>query len=118
MSETDAQRSILARAESAERFLCEDAKMTQDPFPDEIQQVTVPDLGIENRPVSLVNWLVPPDAKVIAGERIAELLVDSTLFHLESEHNGRLKKYLVPSGVVVQTGDFIAEIEVQEADTY
>ncbi len=90
--------------------------MTQDPFFKELQQVIVPEMGAEKRPVFLANWLVSPGAKVIAGERIAELLVDSVLFLLESEHNGTLKKYLIPSGTQVQTGEAIAEIQVDDDD--
>lgn len=90
--------------------------MMQDPFSDEIFYLTIPELGAEGREVTLVNWLVPQGERVIAGERIAELLVASVLFHLEASRDGRLSAYLVPTGSTVSTGQRIAVINpVEEA---
>lgn len=84
--------------------------MTQDPFSQSVSHVVVPKLGVDRQPITLVNWLVSPGSSIIAGERIAELLVDSILFHLESEYDGKLERLLVPTGSQVKAGEAIAEI--------
>lgn len=87
--------------------------MTQDPFLPSVQTVTVPELGAQGEPIWLVNWLVPTGSSVIRGERIAELLVDSVLFHLEADCNGQLLRYCVPTGRQVVTGEVLAEIQLE-----
>lgn len=86
--------------------------MTQDPFFPDKYLLRVPTLGTGDRPVRLVNWLVSVGAKVISGERVAELLVDSVLFHLESDVNGTLTEFLVPTGREVFEGEPIATLTV------
>ena len=71
----------------------------------------VPNLYSEDVPIKLMNWTTPIGSSVIIGERIAELLIDSVLFHLESDGEGILTKYLVPSGAIVEEGQAIAEIK-------
>lgn len=85
--------------------------MTQPPFPPGIHLVKVPQLHAGTTPIKLINWTTPVGSQVIIGERIAELLIDSVLFHLEADANGTLTKYLVPSGAIVAEGKAIAEIE-------
>ncbi len=101
---------IPGRAISAERFLFESHEMMQDPFSQGVSLVVVPNLGVDQRAATLTNWLVAPGSSIIAGERIAELLVDSILFHLESEFDGKLERLLAPTGAQVKAGEPIAEI--------
>jgi pyruvate/2-oxoglutarate dehydrogenase complex dihydrolipoamide acyltransferase (E2) component len=103
-------RPVPGRAISAERFLFESHEMTQDPFSQGVSLIVVPDLGVSQQPITLVNWLVSPGSSIIAGERIAELLVDSILFHLESEFDGKLERLLAPTGSQVKAGESIAEV--------
>ncbi len=105
-----ARRPVPGRAISAERFLFESPEMTQDPFSQGVSLIVVPDLGVGQQPITLVNWLVSPGSSIIAGERVAELLVDSILFHLESEFDGELERLLAPTGSKVKAGDAVAEI--------
>ena len=71
----------------------------------------VPNLHSGGAPIKLMNWTTPVGSQVITGERIAELLIDSVLFHLEADNDGTLKRYLVPSGATVVEDQSIAEIE-------
>ena len=112
-----ARRPIPGRAISAEPFLFEFLQMTQDPFSHAVSQVAVPNLGANQRSITLVNWLVATGSFVIAGERIAELLVDSVLFHLESDVDGKLERVLVPTGSQVKVGQAIAEISLSLTST-
>ncbi|MBT5017578.1 MAG: hypothetical protein HON04_02410, partial [Planctomicrobium sp.] len=82
--------------------------MTQPPFSSDIHLVKVPNLYSEGVPIKLMNWTTPIGSPVIVGERIAELLIDSILFYLESDGEGILSKYLVPSGAIVKEGQAIA----------
>lgn len=111
-SDKSLQHAVPARAKSAERFLFDSIQMTQDPFSSDKYLLRVPPLGTGDRPVRLVNWLVSVGAKVISGERVAELLVDSVLFHLESDVNGTLAEFLVPTGRQVAEGEPIATLTI------
>lgn len=86
----------------------------QDPFLNPTCPIIVPDLGSEpSTPILLVNWLVSPGDSLIAGERVAELLIDSCLFHLESEHCGQLAEVFVPRGAKVRVGESIAAVRTE-----
>lgn len=91
------------------RFLRDDGPMRQDAF-DEMVDVTVPELGTAGLPVEFVTWLVLPEAEVIPGERIAELLTHGILFHLEAPAAGVLTDIRVSTGMTVQEQDTLARI--------
>ena len=84
----------------------------QDANSRDAEQLVVPELGVVNSPIVIVGWLVAPGAELIAGERVAELLADSVLFHMESSVNGRLARILKGTGSCVEVGDAIAEVEL------
>ena len=88
----------------------------QEPFPARQYDVRVPEYGGGDAAITLVNWLVEPGQNLIAGERIAELLVDSCLIQLESEVNGELTQIQVPSSAKVETGQVIASIKHDSND--
>ena len=88
----------------------------QDPFRSPTVTIDVPDLGVADSQIQLLNWLVRPGTQLIAGERVAELLADSVLFHLESEVNGELIRLIVGSGSSVSSGQPIAEVLITEED--
>lgn len=71
--------------------------------------VVVPDLGVSG-PILLVTWLVNRDDRLIPGERLAELLADGCLFHLESPVGGILATRLGIVGKTVSVGDTIARV--------
>lgn len=108
-----AKHVIPTRAISADCLLCKMTKMTQEPFPRSVQLIRVPDLGAVSKSIQLVNWTVSTGESIIAGERVAELLIDSVLVHLESEVEGILSRYLVASGANVEIGQSIAEVTIE-----
>ncbi len=71
--------------------------------------VVVPDLGVSG-PIFLVTWLVNRGDTLIPGERMAELLADGCLFHLESPVGGILATRLGVVGKTVSVGDTIARV--------
>lgn len=90
--------------------------MKQAPF-EELIDVVVPDLGTHGAPIEFVTWLVPVQANVICGERIAELLVRGILFHLEAPVGGTLSMLRVAPGTVVSEGDVLAQIQHDDVAT-
>jgi pyruvate/2-oxoglutarate dehydrogenase complex dihydrolipoamide acyltransferase (E2) component len=87
--------------------------MRQDAFSRTVDLI-VPELGAKGAPIHLVNWLVPPRAAVISGERIVELLTQGTLLQLEAAVDGILIEQRVSPGTLVQTNDVIGQIAVSE----
>ena len=81
----------------------------QDAFRD-TTFICVPELSARNQKITLTNWLVAPGAALIEGERVAELLVGSVLFHVESENDGTLVRFLVGNGTELREGQPIAEM--------
>ncbi|SFJ65197.1 hypothetical protein [Planctomicrobium piriforme] len=79
--------------------------MNQDTFRDGFAAVAAPDLGGEGQPIRFITWLVPAPARVIPGERIAELLVQGTLFQLDADAEGVLEEQLVQPGQTVVPGE-------------
>lgn len=84
--------------------------MKQDAFKSDDIPVQVPDLGAGETPLGFVTWLVPRNARVIPGERIAELLAQGIVFLLESPAEGRLVRQIARAGEAVHCGDVIALI--------
>lgn len=86
--------------------------LQQDAIPGEIQRIIVPDLGVGESRIRIVSWLTRPGSQVIRGERVAELLAGSVVFHLEASCDGCVKRLLVGTGANIRAGDAIAEVEV------
>lgn len=72
--------------------------------------VQLPDLGVGDAPVRLVQWLVDAGDEVIEGERIAEVLADGVLFHVAAPASGMLKSILVSSGAQLNRNDLLGRI--------
>lgn len=89
--------------------------MRQDPFPP-THAVTVPDLGVDGAPIRLVTWLVPLDARVIPGERLAEIEADGAVFQLDAPLNGVLTELRAAPDEIVTVGQTLAVITRGEAD--
>ncbi len=82
--------------------------MNQDPFSNPPFPVVIPNLGTADKPIIFLIWLVDEGAYVIPGERIAEILVDSVLFHLESPQEGHIQKLCVKPDAIVRQGEQVA----------
>jgi pyruvate/2-oxoglutarate dehydrogenase complex dihydrolipoamide acyltransferase (E2) component len=84
--------------------------MDQEALPPGNSPITIPDLGVGQEPICLVNWLVKPPAQVISGERLVELLVQGCVLQLEAETDGRLNRLAAESGSTVRCGEIIGWI--------
>lgn len=78
------------------------------------RQLTVPELGLDDAPLMLSLWLVPPGALVLAGDRVAELAAGGVTIDLEAPVSGRLIAQLADEDETVAAGRVIAEFEVAE----
>ncbi|WP_437203982.1 biotin/lipoyl-containing protein [Planctomicrobium sp. SH664] len=88
--------------------------MDQDPFPNSPVDVTLPEVGAGAEPIRFVTWLVPEGARVIPGERIAELVTQGIVWQLDASTYGRIGKFQVHPGRIVQAGDVLAQIEPED----
>lgn len=75
--------------------------------------IKLPDLGVGDAPVKLVQWLVEPGAEVIAGERVAEVLADGVLFHVAAPATGVLATIHISSGAQLSSNDVLGRIECE-----
>jgi len=91
--------------------------MNQDPFPPRTIDVLLPDLESGDDPVRFVTWLVAEGARVIPGERIAELLTQGIVWQLEATASGILTQLSAQPGRVVSSGELLARITVQDDST-
>ena len=87
--------------------------MKQDAFDGRKVPLRVPWLGSE-KPITFVTWLVPNGSFVIPGERVAEVLSDGVLFHIEATQGGFLMAQEVRSGMLIIGGQKLATIQVEE----
>jgi|GEM_PF-6140196 len=77
------------------------------------QCVRVPDFRSEH-PIQFVGWLVSDQSLVIPGERIAEIMCDGSVVHVEATQAGVI--WLDHSSVesLVKPGDLLARIRSQK----
>lgn len=74
-------------------------------------RLVVPDIGPLQPPLAVSLWLVPPGARVAAGDRVVELVAGGATIDLESPLSGRLVAQLVDEDEPVAPGTVIAEFE-------
>jgi len=84
--------------------------MNQDPIFSPRFPVLIPDLGTGTDPIRFLIGLVHPGASVIPGERIAELLVQGTVFQLDADREGVLDEWTRFPGEQILPGEIIAYI--------
>lgn len=73
--------------------------------------VVVPELDARTSPLQLVQWLVDAGTPVLAGDRIAELLVSGVIFHLPAPGDGTLATQAVRNHSPVHIGDVLGWID-------
>lgn len=76
-----------------------------------LHRIRVPDADIDAARASLVNWLVRRGAKVIAGERVAEILVGEVLLEATAPASGKLVEKCVAVDQDVVAGQIVAWVE-------
>jgi len=74
-------------------------------------ELCLPDLGLDDQPITLSGWLVPRGARVAAGERVAEVLAGPATVDLPSPVDGVLIKRLVDEDEPLAVGQPLAVIE-------
>ena len=73
--------------------------------------IMLPDLGVGDAPIQLVQWLVEVGAEVIEGERVAEVLADGVLFHVEAPASGLLTLIFVSRGAELRNDVVLGHVE-------
>jgi pyruvate/2-oxoglutarate dehydrogenase complex dihydrolipoamide acyltransferase (E2) component len=74
-------------------------------------EVILPDLGLDNQPISAGLWLVERGRRVAAGDQILEILAGSVVLDLSAPADGVLREKLVEEDSPLQTGQRLAVIE-------
>ena len=74
-------------------------------------EIRVPDLGLDDQPISLSNWLVSRGARVEQGEPLAEILAGPATVDLPAPASGVLVKRLVDVDEPLSVGQVLAVIE-------
>jgi len=77
--------------------------------------LVLPDLGMEDAPLTVSLWLVEIGAEVAAGDRLVELAADGVTVDLPSPATGVLIETLVLEDEEVQIGQILAVIEGEDA---
>lgn len=74
------------------------------------QHLCVPDLK-SDQPIRFVGWLVNDQALVIPGERIAEIMCDGCVVHVEATRAGVISLGKHVTQAAIQPGDLLARIQ-------
>jgi pyruvate/2-oxoglutarate dehydrogenase complex dihydrolipoamide acyltransferase (E2) component len=77
----------------------------------EVSYLILPELGVEDRPITACLWLVKRGEKVSQGESLLEVLSDAANVELPSPVDGVLIKKLVTEGEPLSVGQRLAAIE-------
>jgi pyruvate dehydrogenase E2 component (dihydrolipoamide acetyltransferase) len=78
-------------------------------------EVTLPDLGLGDRPVVVGLWLARRGGRVSQGDPLVELLAGEALIDLPAPVAGTLVETLVGEDQPVRRGQGLAVIEVDDA---
>ena len=74
-------------------------------------ELSLPDLGIDDQPISASLWLVKQGTKVTEGEPLLEVLCGGVTVDLPAPAQGLLVEKLVAEDEVLQVGQILAVIE-------
>ena len=77
-------------------------------------ELTLPELGMEEGPITVCLWLVEPGAPVAEGDPIAEVLAGAAVIDLPSPADGVLLERLVAEDEPIEVGQVLAVIESEE----
>jgi pyruvate/2-oxoglutarate dehydrogenase complex dihydrolipoamide acyltransferase (E2) component len=76
-------------------------------------ELCLPDLGLDDQPITLSAWLVPRGARVTAGERVAEVLAGPATVDLPSPVDGVLIERLIDEDEPIAVGQSLAVIRTE-----
>jgi pyruvate/2-oxoglutarate dehydrogenase complex dihydrolipoamide acyltransferase (E2) component len=74
-------------------------------------ELRLPDLGLDDQPISLSGWLVTRGTRVEAGDPVAEILAGPATIDLPAPAAGVLAKRLVDIDAPLIAGQALALIE-------
>ena len=74
---------------------------------DGIQKLTMPKWGLSMTHGTVVEWLVPEGATIVAGQEVLEVETDKITGCVESSMGGTLRRHVAKSGQVVPTGGLL-----------
>ncbi|WP_166820279.1 biotin/lipoyl-containing protein [Thalassoroseus pseudoceratinae] len=72
--------------------------------------VCVPDLGQDDRPANVCNWLVEPGDAVEEGDRLAEVVLPGIVFYVSASASGTFLQQERSQGASVFRGDCLGFI--------
>jgi pyruvate/2-oxoglutarate dehydrogenase complex dihydrolipoamide acyltransferase (E2) component len=72
--------------------------------------LTLPDLGLDDQPITVSLWLVKEGRRVREGEPVVEVLCGGVTVDLPAPDDGVLVKKLVAEGDTLTAGQVLAEI--------
>jgi pyruvate/2-oxoglutarate dehydrogenase complex dihydrolipoamide acyltransferase (E2) component len=75
------------------------------------RELILPDLGIENQPITASAWLVKRGSRVGEGEPLLEVLCGPATVDLPSPAGGKLMDKLVATDEILHVGQRLAVIE-------
>jgi 2-oxoglutarate dehydrogenase E2 component (dihydrolipoamide succinyltransferase) len=78
-------------------------------------ELTLPDLGIEDQPITASSWLVKRGTQVTEDEPVLEVLCGGVTVDLPARINGILLEKLVSDDEVLKVGQKLAVIETPDS---
>ena len=90
--------------------------MMNDMIEGNAHELVLPDLGINDQPITAGMWLVEQGSRVVEGEQLLEVLAGSAVVDLPSPAGGVLVEILVSEDDPLQTGDRLAVIRCDRHD--
>jgi len=79
-------------------------------------ELILPDLGFDDRPISVGLWLVERGSRVAAGDQVLEVLAGSAVVDLAAPADGVLVETLVDEDAPLRTGQRLAVVESEPDD--
>ncbi len=79
-------------------------------------EIVLPNLGLDDQPMTVSLWLVAPGGRVVEGQPLVEVLAGSALVDLPAPADGVLVETLVDEDEPIRPGQRLAVIEGGEDD--
>jgi 2-oxoglutarate dehydrogenase E2 component (dihydrolipoamide succinyltransferase) len=77
-------------------------------------ELTLPDLGIDDQPITVSSWLVKRGTRVTEGEPVVEVLCGGVTVDLPATSQGVLVEKLVADDEILKIGQTLAIIEISD----
>lgn len=72
--------------------------------------ILLPDIGSEDQPVRVVQWLVDAGAEVVAGDRLLEVVCSGVVFHVSAPATGVLIEQTFDARATVEVGETLGVV--------